>query len=83
MEFRWDPEYLAFRDEVKAFIQEWYSPEFLAEVRKREGASGPALADYYKALQAKGWMRMCWPSELGGAGRAPLYQFNLIEAMEY
>ena len=83
MEFRWDPAYLAFRDEVEAFIHEWYSPEFLSEVRKREGAGGPALAEYYKALQEKGWMRMCWPAELGGEGRDPLYQFILIEAMEY
>jgi alkylation response protein AidB-like acyl-CoA dehydrogenase len=83
MEFRWDPEYLAFRDEVEAFIQEWYSPDFLAEVRKREGAGGPELAEYYAALQKKGWMRMCWPTELGGEGRDPLYQFILIEAMEY
>ena len=83
MDFRWDPEHLAFRDEVESFVQEWYSPELLAEVRKREGASGPALAPYYEALQEKGWMRMCWPAELGGDGRDPIYQFILIEAMEY
>ena len=83
MDFRWPDEYLAFRDEVEAFIHQWRTPELLAEQREREGAPGPLSRKYYEALQAKGWMRMCWPRELGGEGRDPLYRFILVETMEY
>ncbi|HPG26923.1 MAG TPA: acyl-CoA dehydrogenase family protein, partial [Myxococcota bacterium] len=83
MDFRWPDEYLAFRDEVESFIHEWRTPELAAEMREREGAAGPLTREYYKALQEKGWMRMCWPVEMGGEGRDPLYQFILVETMEY
>ena len=53
MEFRWEPEYLEFRDEVEAFIQEWRTPELLKEQREREGAGGgPILTKYYEALHS-------------------------------
>jgi alkylation response protein AidB-like acyl-CoA dehydrogenase len=83
MDFRWNPEYLAFRDEVSDFVQGWRTPEFFAEMRAREGAGGPLISKYYQALQEKGWMRMCWPKEIGGDGRDPIYQFILVETMEY
>ena len=83
MDFRWPDEYLAFRDEVTAFVKEWRSPELAKEIREREGVPGPLTRAYYEALQAKGWMRMCWPVEMGGEGRDPIYQFILVEAMEY
>ncbi len=83
MDFRWPDEYLAFRDEVEAFIHEWRTPELQAEQREREGAPGPLTRRYYEALQAKGWMRMCWPARMGGEGRDPMYQFILVETMEY
>ena len=83
MDFRWPEEYLAFRDEVDAFIQEWRTPELSAGIREREGAPGPLSRTYYQALQEKGWMRMCWPADMGGEGRDPIYQFILVEAMEY
>ena len=83
MDFRWPDEYLAFRDEIDAFVQEWRTPELLEEMSTREGAPGPLGRKYYAALQEKGWMRMCWPKEMGGEGRNPIYQFILVEAMEY
>ena len=83
MDFRWPDAYLAFRDEVETFIHQWRTPELAAEMREREGAAGPLTRNYYKALQEKGWMRMCWPREMGGEGRDPLYQFILVETMEY
>ncbi len=83
MDYRWPDEYLAFRDEVESFIHEWRTPELLAEQRELEGAPGPLSRKYYEALQKKGWMRMCWAKEMGGDGRDPLYQFILVETMEY
>ena len=68
MDFRWPDEYLAFRDEIDAFVHEWRTPELLEEMSTREGAPGPLGRKYYAALQEKGWMRMCWPKEMGGEG---------------
>jgi alkylation response protein AidB-like acyl-CoA dehydrogenase len=83
MDFRWPAEYLAFRDEIEEFIHEWRTPELSAEMRAREGAPGPLISKYFEALQEKGWMRMCWPEDMGGEGRDPLFQFILVETMEY
>ena len=66
MDFRWPDEYLAFRDEVDAFIQQWRTPELAAEIQQREGAPGPLSRKYFAALQDRGWMRMCWPADMGG-----------------
>jgi alkylation response protein AidB-like acyl-CoA dehydrogenase len=83
MDFSWGQGFLDFRDEVTEFIHEWRTPELLAEYREREGGQGPLISKYYQALNERGWMRMCWPKELGGEGRDPLYRFVLIETMEY
>ena len=83
MDFQWPQEFLDFRTEVETFIQKWRSPELAAETRALEGAPGPLSRTYFEALQNKGWMSMCWPKEMGGEGRDPLYQFILVETMEY
>ena len=83
MDFRWEREHLAFRDELVEFIRTWRTPELLAEFGRGEGAPGPATARFQQALDERGWLRLCWPPEYGGEGRDPLYQFILIETMEY
>lgn len=83
MEFRWPQEYLDFRDEVAAFIQQWRTPDLLAEYRGGEGAPGPHTRRFWSALHERGWMRMCWPREYGGEGRDRLYQYVFIETMSY
>ncbi|MDP6977701.1 MAG: acyl-CoA dehydrogenase family protein [Myxococcota bacterium] len=83
MDFRWEQEYLEFRDELVGFLRAWRTPELLAEYDRGEGTPGPAMRSFYEALDARGWMRMCWPVEYGGEGRDPLYRFIFIETMEY
>ena len=83
MEFGWDAEHLEFRDELASFIQEWRTPELLAEYRQREGGPGPHITSFQEAINERGWMRMCWPEEYGGENRNSLYQFIFIETMEY
>ena len=50
MDFRWPDEYLAFRDEVDAFIQEWRTPELAKEIREREDALKPVGERYNERL---------------------------------
>ncbi|MGH0029659.1 MAG: acyl-CoA dehydrogenase family protein [Myxococcota bacterium] len=83
MDFSWEREYRDFRDEVRAFIEQWRTPELLAEYAATYGAGGRELAKFRDALGEKGWMRMCWPVEQGGEGRNLLYQFIFVEEMEY
>jgi alkylation response protein AidB-like acyl-CoA dehydrogenase len=83
MDFQWDREHLDFRDEVEAFVEEWRTPELLAEYERGEGAPGPLIRRFQKALDERGFLRLCWPAEYGGGERDPLYQFILVEAMEY
>ena len=83
MDFEWEPEYVAFRDELRAFVREWRTPALLAEYAATYGAGGPELARFRAALEEKGWARICWPVEQGGQGRSLLYQFLFVEEMEY
>jgi len=83
MDFEWEREYLDFREELRAFIQEWRTPELLAEYARTYGGQGPRIKVFHEAIGERGWMRMCWPAEMGGGGKNPLYQFIFVEEMEY
>ena len=83
MEFDWEPEHRAFRGEVRSFIEQWRTPALLDEYAKSYGGDGPLLRGFRDALAERGWLRMCWPVEQGGSGRDLLYQFILVEEMEY
>jgi alkylation response protein AidB-like acyl-CoA dehydrogenase len=83
MDFQWTDEHRAFRNEVRAFIETWRTPELLEEYSRTYGAQGPLIKKFHHALSDKGWMRMCWSVEQGGEGRNLLYNFILIDEMEY
>ena len=83
MDFEWAPEYIEFRDELRAFIQQWRSPELIAEYAATHGGQGPRIREFHEAIAERGWMRMCWAKEVGGEGRNLLYQFIFVEEMEY
>ena len=83
MDFEWHPEHESFRDELRAFIQEWRTPELLQEYALTYGGSGDRIRRFHEAIGEKGWMRMCWPKEVGGEGRNMLFHFIFVEEMEY
>jgi alkylation response protein AidB-like acyl-CoA dehydrogenase len=83
MDFSWKPEHLAFRDELRAFIKVWRTPELLAEYKATYGGGGERIHRFHEAISEKGWMRMCWPREVGGEGRSMLFHFIFVEEMEY
>ena len=83
MEFTWEPEYVEFRQEVRAFIEERRNPELLAEYARTYGGGGDLIRAFHEAIHERGWMRMCWPEEYGGEGRNMLYQYIFVEEMEY
>jgi alkylation response protein AidB-like acyl-CoA dehydrogenase len=83
VEFEWEPEFVAFREELRTFIAEWRTPELIEEYARTHGGQGPYIKAFHDAIGERGWMRMCWPEADGGEGRNLLYQFIFVELMEY
>jgi alkylation response protein AidB-like acyl-CoA dehydrogenase len=83
MEFVWEPEYVTFRNELRAFIMEWRTPELLQEYKETYGGGGRHIAAFHQEIDRRGWMRMCWPKQYGGDAKSMLYQYVFIEEMEY
>jgi acyl-CoA dehydrogenase len=64
------PEDLAFREEVRAFLDEQLTPELRAAGRRNTSVfCEPAHSlPWQKILHAKGWVAPTWPKEYGGPG---------------
>ncbi len=71
---------VAFRDEVRGFLGE--HPE-LAGPRQFFMGRGGRTRELYRALGARGWLSLGWPTSVGGGGRSPAYDFILWNEMAY
>ncbi|MCL6649372.1 MAG: acyl-CoA dehydrogenase family protein, partial [Chloroflexi bacterium] len=84
MDFAYPPEAEAFRQEVRAFLQEAVTPEYLEEQRTmmvdRDG-HGPATAAFVAKLRERGYLTLHWPKEYGGQGRSIVEQAIFAEEM--
>jgi alkylation response protein AidB-like acyl-CoA dehydrogenase len=65
MDFKFSPEEEAFRDEVRAFIDE----------------NLPAGPEWNQKVRAKGWVGFSWPKEVGGGGGTLMEQVILKDEM--
>ncbi len=65
MDFKLTPEEEAFRDEVRAFLDE----------------NLPAGPDWNEKVRAKGWVGFSWPKEVGGGGGTLMEQVILKDEM--
>jgi alkylation response protein AidB-like acyl-CoA dehydrogenase len=70
MNITFGPEDLAFRDEVRAFLDEKFTPELRAEARLQAGVFAEAGLGrrWHKILYQKGWIAPAWPQQYGGTG---------------
>ncbi len=61
---------LAFRDEVRAFLDTSFTPELRAATRRQAGVfAEPSLnRHWHRILFEKGWIAPSWPEEYGGTG---------------
>ncbi len=78
MDFRFDAATEAFRDEVRAFIDEHLTPEII----ERAHATG-TMHDwgFHRALCARGYLAAGWPKEFGGLGRSAIDQTLLMQEL--
>ncbi len=81
MEYGWTAELIEFRQEVRAFIASIKTPALMAEVAEGQTGinRGPETEKLRAAVDEQGWVRMCWPPELGGEGWSQWYHFILTE----
>ncbi len=67
MDLSYSSEDLAFRDEVKAFLDEKLTSELREKVRGRGELTKEDMDGWHAALNERGWLAANWPKEFGGA----------------
>ncbi|MEM6535705.1 MAG: acyl-CoA dehydrogenase family protein [Pseudomonadota bacterium] len=74
MNLEFSPEEIAFRDEVRTFIDENY-PKYLFDIPDRDDLSREDLLAWHKVLGKKGWSVPSWPTEHGGTDWTPTQRY--------
>ncbi len=67
MELNYSPEDIAFRDEVRAFLDEKLPKDLSAKVKARAHLSKDDMERWHAILNEKGWLAPNWPKKYGGA----------------
>ena len=75
MNLDFSPEDIAFRNEVRAFIEENYPPELRAKQETGEELSRDDHLSWHKILAKKGWVAPGWPKAIGGTGWTPTQKY--------
>ena len=73
MDFQLTPEEEAFRDEVRAFLDE--------NLPDGQGYDPVAMAEWTRKIREKRWVGFSWPKEVGGGGGSIMQQVILKEEM--
>jgi acyl-CoA dehydrogenase len=68
---------VAFRDQVRSFLEEALTPEIRAAQARQAGvfSEGDLCRRWHKALYERGWVAPSWPAEYGGPGWSPMQRF--------
>jgi alkylation response protein AidB-like acyl-CoA dehydrogenase len=75
MDLSFTAEELAFRDEVRAFIEANVPAEMRRKVLDGLEVSRDDTVRWQQILHRKGWGGPNWPKEFGGTGWDPVQQF--------
>jgi alkylation response protein AidB-like acyl-CoA dehydrogenase len=78
MNLDFSPEEIAFRDEVRTFIQDNF-PDHLRKKQSRDEMDREDFLEWHKILHAKGWVAPAWPVEYGGTGWSPTQRYIFAE----
>lgn len=84
MDLSYQPEDIAFQNEVRDFIAEAFTPDLQAEMERSKNGymSKQAHITWQKRLYEKGWVAPNWPEEHGGAGFTPVQKFIFTQELE-
>lgn len=88
MEFGWNDDQVALREQVREFIATNVTEELVGEMEGEEGADpgaetsrtrGPEASALREKIYQKGWLGIAWPKEYGGAGKDRMTQYIVEE----
>ncbi len=72
MDLRFTPEEIAFRDEVRAFMQSALPKSIRTKMIEGQRLGKEDLVAWQRILNAKGWAVPHWPKQWGGTGWGPV-----------
>ncbi|MFO1016173.1 MAG: acyl-CoA dehydrogenase family protein [Hyphomonadaceae bacterium] len=78
MDLNFSAEEIAFRNEVRAFIEANYPPHLKGKVLREDLSKEDFLA-WHKILGKKGWSAPAWPKEYGGTGWTATQRYIWLE----
>lgn len=83
MDFDYSEDEKRFQKEVREFIQEHASSEVADPTREgmAQLVDSPERREFMKAMSARGWIGMSWPTEYGGGGQPGIYEYLLNEEL--
>lgn len=94
MDFGWNSDQEAIRQEVRQFIADNVTQEVLSEMgeglggggsdkedggEQRRGRRGPKATALFTKISDKGWLGISWPKEYGGQGKDRMTQYIVEE----
>jgi alkylation response protein AidB-like acyl-CoA dehydrogenase len=79
VDFRDSPEQAAFREELRAWIDEHLPDELRGHRGGGARFDGPEVRQWSRDLYDGGWVGISWPAEYGGRGLSPRFQAIYLE----
>ncbi len=83
MDLNYSPEELAFRDEVRSWLQANLPQELKRKVETHAHLSREDLLRWHRILAQKGWVAPAWPKEWGGTGWSVVQRYLFEEECGY
>ena len=68
MDIHFTPDELAFREEVRAFLDEKLPSEIALRIQQGKRLSKQHQVQWMQTLNERGWLALGWPTEVGGTG---------------
>jgi alkylation response protein AidB-like acyl-CoA dehydrogenase len=72
MDLNFNAEELAFRDEVRAFLQSELPDDIANKIKNGLPITAPDYTRWQKILHKRGWGAPSWPKQFGGTGWGPV-----------
>ena len=72
MDINYTPEESAFRDEVRAFLNDKLPADISRKVKEHKRLGKEDTVRWQKILNEQGWLALHWPKEYGGTGWSPI-----------
>lgn len=82
LNFTFEPEVEAFRQEVRDFIAENLNAEVLSDAELGL-AFGPKSRGFVRKMGERGWLSLTWPERFGGRNLSAIYNYVLVEELNY